>query len=63
MVGFFFRGAVLSLLIWGRFGFREALLLLLAVFFLFSQLLAEDVVAFPTDVHVADRIPLGAALP
>ena len=51
------------LLIWGRFGFGEALLLLLAVFFLFSQLLAEDVVAFPTEVHVADGIPLGAAPP
>jgi len=36
---------------------------LIAVFFLFSQPLADDVVAFPTDVHVADRIPLEAAPP
>ena len=65
LVCFLFGGAVLlfSLLIWGGFGFGEALLQLLAVFFLFSQPLAEEVVAFPTDIHVADRIPLEAKPP
>ena len=47
------------MLIWGGFGFGEALSL--AFLFLFPQLLADEVVSSPVDVHVADGFPLGAA--
>ncbi len=57
LVSLLFWGA--ELLIWGGFGFRDALLLQVPL--LLAQLLALKVVTFPVQVQVPDGFPLGAA--